>query len=368
MALIAALIGGAATLGAAGMGMARSGGGGGAADTSAAQLQAARDQLVAQQVQQALANRRAVSGSTDSFGNQVSYDPYSNQWITQYGKLPQEAETASMQAGILKNTTDLMQQELATRDSIRRAQLAGPAADAAIREISNYSPMSREALTGLLTQQGVTAARESYDPLRADTLRSIARTGSAGGPVLAQLGKSEADNLRKTLMDAQLQGLSGADSINQQRQGQALSLAGGTSSLATPNLGQTSVQPSTIASTMGQLVAQRANMAGYGTPKGNTQPGQLDAAYANLLKNQSDPNFGLNQAQTGLKMLGSFFGQGGQGQDLIKGLFSSPTWDNATDKQFANEVSAYNTKYPQQTGDWWTQGMPDTYKTATGWD
>ena len=318
MAITAALIGGAATLGAAGLSAMGRSGATPAQDTSWMQLQSDRDQLTAQMQQQALANRRAVAGTTDSFGTSVQYDPATNTWRTVYGQLPQQTETAADQASILKNTTDIMQQELANRDAIRRAQLAGPAADTAIRELTNTSPMSREALTGLLTQQAVTAQREAYDPLRADTLRSIARTGSAGGPVLAQLGRTEADSLRKSLIDAQLAGLQGADSINQTRQGNALSLAGGTSSLATPNLGQTQVQPSSIANTMGQVVAQRAGNAAYTTPKGYTQPGQLDAAYGNIGKTVGDPNFGVNQAISGLKDVSTFFGKGGGGQDLIK--------------------------------------------------
>jgi hypothetical protein len=353
MALTAALIGGAASLGAAGIGALGRSGANPAGQMSAEQVQAAKDQLVAQQVQQALVNKRAVAGSSDSMGNTVGYDPYTNTWSTQLGKLPQGVETAADQASIQKNTTDLMQQELANRDSIRRAQLAAPSADAAIREISNYSPMSREALTGLITQQGITAAREAYDPLRADTLRSIARTGSAGGPVLAQLGKSEADNLRKTLIDAQLAGLTGADSINQQRQGQALSLAGGTSSLATPNLGQTQVQPSTMAQTMGQAVSQRAAQAAYGTPRGDPSTTGLNAAYSNAIKTQSDPNFGLNQAVSGLKDLGTFFGKGGGGQSVAEGIHDYITGGPGTVDQWQNDYNAYAAKNPNQTGDWW---------------
>jgi hypothetical protein len=353
MALTAALIGGAASLGAAGIGALGRSGANPAGEMSAQQLQAARDQLVAQQVQQALVNKRAVAGSSDSMGNTVVYDPYTNTWNTQLGPIPQATEVAANQASVLKNTTDLMQQELANRDSIRRAQLAGPAADAAIREISNYSPMSREALTGLLTQQGITAAREAYDPLRADTLRSIARTGSAGGPVLAQLGKSEADNLRKTLTDAAIQGMTGADSINQQRQGQALSLAGGTSSLATPNLGQTQVQPSTQAQAMGQAVSQRAAQAAYGTPRGDPNTTGLNAAYSNAIKTQSDPNFGLNQAVSGLKDLGTFFTKSPQAADLSATVHDWVTGGPGTTDQWLNDYNAYAKKYPDQTGDWW---------------
>jgi hypothetical protein len=72
MALTAALIGGAASLGAAGIGALGRSGANPQGQVSAEQLQSAKDQLVAQQVQQALVNKRAIAGSSDSMGNTVS--------------------------------------------------------------------------------------------------------------------------------------------------------------------------------------------------------------------------------------------------------------------------------------------------------
>jgi hypothetical protein len=172
---------------------------------------------------------------------------------------------------------------------------------------------------------------------------------------LAQLGKSEADNLRKTLIDAQLAGLTGADSINQQRQGQALSLAGGTSSLATPNLGQTQVQPSTAAQAMGQAVSQRAAQAALGTPRGNPDTTGLNSAYSNAIKTQSNPNFGLDQAVSGLRDLGSFFTKSPQGTDLAATVHDWVTGGPGTVDQWQNDYNAYAAKNPDQTGDWWTK-------------
>jgi hypothetical protein len=132
-----------------------------------------------------------------------------------------------------------------------------------------------------------------------------------------------------------------------------LSLAGGTSSLATPNLGQTQVQPSTAAQAMGQAVSQRAAQAAYGTPRGDPSTTGLNAAYSNAIKTQSDPNFGLNQAVSGLKDLGTFFGKGGGGQSVAEGIHDYITGGPGTVDQWQNDYNAYAAKNPNQTGDWW---------------
>lgn len=352
MALTAALIGGAATLGAAGLGaIGRSQGGGGAQGVSLEELQFNKDQLAQQLQQQALANRRAVAGTQDSFGTTVRYDPATNTWITDEGALPKAADTSALQAGITRNTTDLQQQELVNLMAMRRAGQAGPLADAAIRELSAFRPMSQDELAGLLTQQSTDAARAAYDPLRSDVLRSVARTGSAAGPVLAQLGRSEADNLRTALRENLISAMTQTNQINQQRRQGLENAATNASALATPNIGQTQInQPNTPAlSTLGQ---QRALYAAGNTPKGNPDVGGVNTAYSALGKTSAtDPNFGLNQAQTGLKELGSFFGKGGQGTDILKGLFGS-----------GGGSSSSNTNLPQLDTDLIMPG-PNTWNT-----
>ena len=335
MAITAALIGGAATLGAAGMGLARSGSGGAAQGISEAELQANKDALVQQLQQQALVNRRAVAGTQDAFGTTVKYDPYTNTWITDEGALPKAADTAALQAGITRNTTDLQQQELVNLLAMQRAAQAGPAADAAIRELSAFRPMRQDELAGLLTQQSTDAARASYDPLRADVLRSVARTGSAAGPVLAQLGKSEADNLRQSLRENLITAMTQTEGINQQRRQGLQSAATTAAGLATPQIGQTQIQ-SVNSPALSQLGQQRAIYAGGATPKGNTGMGDLNSAYAALAGKQGDPNFGLNQAQTGLKELGSAFKEGGVGSTLLQKLFGGSSSSTGGEGDLAN--------------------------------
>src|SRR5215469_14521534 len=121
------------------------------------QLQAAQANQQYQRMVQAMVNQRAVAGTADAFGTTVQYDPTTNTWQQQLGPLPKAADTAAMQANIIRNTTDLQQQELANRQALIRAAQAGPAANAAQMQLANFRAMTPEQLTGLLTQQGVIA-------------------------------------------------------------------------------------------------------------------------------------------------------------------------------------------------------------------
>lgn len=371
MAITAALIGGGAALASAGIGaMARGGGGGGGGTQGISQeeLNFNKEQLAAQLQQQALANKRAIAGTTDSFGTTVRYDPTTNQWITDEGPLPKASDTAAIQSAITRNTTDLQQQELVNALAMRRAGLAAPAADAAIRDLQAFRPMRQDELAGLLTQQSTDAARATYDPLRADTLRAVARTGTAAGPVLAQLGKSEADSLRQSLRENLITAMTQTEGINQQRRAGLENAAANTNALATPSIGQVGLaNPAT--STLGQLGAQRAAYAAGSTPRGSPNTSGTDAAYANLLKNQPDPNFGVNQAVSGLKDL-STFANSSSGQKTIGAISDWISGGPGTTDQWLNDYNAYAAKNPSQTGDWWTTGQPqqDWTSYATSWD
>lgn len=352
MAITAALIGGAAALGSAGIGaMSRSGGGGGQQGISQEELNFNKQQLAAQMQQQALANQRAIAGTQDAFGTTVHYDPATNTWVTDEGPLPKAGDTAAIQSAITRNTTDLQQQELVNALAMRRAGLAAPAADAALRDLQSFRPMRQDELAGLLTQQSTDAARATYDPLRADTLRAVARTGTAAGPVLAQLGKSEADSLRQSLRENLISAMTTTDQINQQRRAGLENAAANTNALATPSIGQVGLaNPAT--STLGQLGAQRAAYAAGSTPRGSPNTTGTDAAYANLLKNQPDPNFGVNQAVSGLKDI-STFANSGTGRDLITRASDWISGGPGTTDQWMQDYQAYAAKNPSQTGDWW---------------
>jgi hypothetical protein len=291
------------------------------------QLQQAQQNQQNQQAVQAMVNRRAVAGTADSFGTTVQYDPTTNTWQQKLGALPMQADTAAINANMTRNTTDLMQQELANRVAMQRAAQAGPMADTAQRALQNFRPMSSDQLTALMTQQGIEAARQAYDPLRADTLRAVARTGTAAGPVLRQLGLGEAQNLRNTLNQSAISGLTDASSINSANYQRLLNAATGTQTLATPQLQQGNLGTSATDQLLQQLTANRAQWApsstaqgAYGANMATDIYGRSTNAAAGAVPNQ---NFGLDQTISGLKNLGSFASNTGTGgmNALLSSIF-----------------------------------------------
>ena len=224
----------------------------------AAALQNQINNQAQQQLIQTMANQRAVAGQTDSYGSSLVYDPTTNTWKSTLGAVPQAAQTGAMQAGITRNTTDVGRAELANAIAANRAAVAAPGADAAIRNLASFRPMSSDQLTGLLGQQGTIAQNQTYRPLVADTLRTFARSGTAAGPVLGQIGKDADTSLRQSLIDAQIKGMTSVGDINTQKQ-QGLEQAATTASnLATPNFQYPGISTSGVDNTLSTLMAQRA--------------------------------------------------------------------------------------------------------------
>ena len=289
------------------------------------QLEASKKNAVQQQIMQALINQRAVAGSKDSYGSSMRYDPSTNTWISELGALPQAADRAAMQQSIQANTTDPARVRLANQVALRRAADAGNYADQTRRDLENYRPMGQDQLVGLLTNQATTAARESYDPLRNDVLRATYRTGTAAGPVVSSIGESEARNLRNSLRDSLITGMTQTDSINNSRRSALENAAANASTLATPNLQSTGGANSTQGNALATLLQQRSTNAPQSTALGSAGVNQAmqnaNTGYDALRKNLVDPNFGLNQSIAGLKDLSTFFGKGGAGSDALKALF-----------------------------------------------
>lgn len=242
----------------------------------------ARNNEAYQRAQAALINQRSIAGSADSFGSTLQYDPATNQWVSKLGQLPFAAQTAADQAGIQRNTTDLRQAQLANEVAARRATQAGPAADAAMRELTSFKPKGADELIGLLQQQATHASDASFRPLVADTLRSFQRSGTAAGPVLAALGKQQADTLRDSLIDAQIKGMTSVDQINQGRRQGLEQTAANTATLANPQFQYPGINATDKSNTMANLVAQRAQQGGiapaYGMGGVNTASAGSQAA------------------------------------------------------------------------------------------
>lgn len=284
-----------------------------------------RNQLY-QQMVSALTNQRAVAGTRDSFGSTSEYDPGSNTWISKLGELPQQADTASMQAGIRQNTTQARMAELANEQAAVRAARAGPAADAAQRELAGFRPQSRDTLIGLLGQQATTAANETFRPIVQDTLRQYARTGENAGPVMANLGKTQNDQLRKSLQDAMITGMTSTDAVNQSRRSGLENAATTATAFSNPQFQATAVAPSANAKNLADVLAARSQSSVYGPSYGaagvNTANKNASDAYgraftaAGALGSQPGAEIGKQLSELGRSKaiqdkVGSLFEPGG---------------------------------------------------------
>lgn len=282
-------------------------------DTENAKLAIAQQQLADarnnEQYQRALSvliNQRSIAGTSDSFGSSVKYDPATNTWVSALGALPEAAQRASDQAGIMRNTTDMRMAQLANEQASQRATAAGPVADAARRNLESYRPMGSDELAGLMTAQATNASNATFRPLVADTLRSFQRTGTAAGPVLAELGRTQYNALRDSMMKSRMDAITGVDQINQSRRQGLEQGAANAYTLATPQFQYPGVNTATGSNTLANVVAERARGSGtapaYGAGGVNTAAAAGQKALQNLQGSQVTP---LNTAADIGKDIGS---------------------------------------------------------------
>jgi len=311
----------------------------------ALEQQAQRDAESNDAFQRALAvliNQRSVAGSQDSFGSTLRYDPATNQWVSNLGPLPKAEQTAASQADVTRNTTDLGQTELANTNAMRRAALASPVYDTSIRNLQNFKPQSADELTGLLTQQGVTANNTVMRPLIADTLRQFGRAGTSAAPVLDKLGQTSYNNLKDALVSGRIQALSSTADLNNKRQQGLESAATTTAGLSNPNLQFSGIQASGQNALMANLLADRAKSAStapaYGASGVNTGQGLNQAALKNLAGSVPNPNADLNAGLNSLGSLGSLL-QNKEAIGNIASLFGGPTPDKTLFQGFAPSLS-----------------------------
>lgn len=317
-------------------------------EISAAALQDARNNDQYQKMLSTLINQRSIAGSTDAYGSTLSYDPATNQWISSLGAQPKAVQDASDLASISRNTTDLRQSQFANEAVARRAALAEPMADRAIRDLGSFRPMGADTLTGLLQSRATAASDATFRPLVSDTLRSFQRTGTAAGPVLASLGKQQYDSLRDSLMASQIQGLTGVDQVNQSRRTGLEQSAANASTIATPQFQYPGINPSSNRDTLANLVAARSQQGGIGPAYGagavNAGSGQTQGAYKNLVGSIMQPS---NADSEAAKQIGSAL----QNKDTTSNLSTifgklfgggGGTYDAAKGDAFAQQLQQYN--------------------------
>ena len=266
-------------------------------------LEDARQNSEYQRALSAMINQRSVAGTQDSFGSTVQYDPGTNTWVSKLGPLPEATQRAADQASIRRNTTDMQMAELANQEAARRATQAAPAYDTAIRNVQSFKPMGRDELVGLLSQQATRASNATFAPLRQDMIRQYMRSGTAAGPVLAQLGRQQEESLRNDLVDAQIKGMTSVDQLNQGRRQGLEQTAANTATLSQPQFQYPGVNPSNINDTMANLVSARAQRSAldpaYGAGGVNTASAANQTALAALAgKVPGDTHAGADAAKT----------------------------------------------------------------------
>lgn len=308
MAVTAALIAGGAAVAGAGInayGLSQSGRGAQqSTNVDAAALAQAQNDAVQARINAAYTSKLGQAGYTDNAGNSYSYDPATNTWVSTVS--PQDlavkaaadqATIAANQATITRNTTDMdtarranalaMAANQRVTAANERTDLANaraqPMIDAAQRRLAAFQPISGNQLGSLLGTTAANANTTAYTPIIQDTLRQFARTGTAAGPVLADIGRRSSADLRQSLIDAQVQGMTQAAGINNaNRQGLQTDL---TTAIASGNQ-----------STPQQQSFQGLSFPGIATPTQNTSTKDMltalqnratGSAYASALGNSS---------------------------------------------------------------------------------
>jgi hypothetical protein len=227
--------------------------------------------------------RRAVAGSIDAQGSTIRYDPSTNTWVSALGKEPSGQQAALNSAAIMHNSTDVAQSVQNNAASSIQASLARRGLSGAMNTLESYQPKSQAEVEGALQDSSTRANQISQGPIIADTLRQFARTGTAAGPVLAQLERANSDTLSKEMSDNTVKAMTGTGAINDANQ-RALStpiqtlLAAGT-----PNQQNTNVQytPGPAA----ELAAQvNGRATGSSTP---ASAGSGSSAYGTIAANQA---------------------------------------------------------------------------------
>jgi len=297
----------------------------------------------------ALAGQLGRAGFTDSSGNSLRYDPATDQWVSTLGALPQQAQTASDQATIARNTTDLRQAQGANERADLNAARAQPLISAAMMRLSQFKPQTTDELSGLLQESAVNANNAVYRPLVADTLRQFARTGTSAGPVLADIGRRSSADLRQAMIDSRVAGLQNVEQVNNSRR-QGLqsdlgtAIAAGTPQFQYPQIASNNPQKDMLAAIVarsgnaGLTQAVATNAATSAANAGN----QLAGANAGATP---DPLAGLTGASTGFDSLSKLLQDKKvqQGLGSAGGFISNTLFPGGT-QAFGNNTNILNSR------------------------
>ncbi len=293
--VVPALIGAAGALGSVGLGAIA---GSNAADTNAAIagrniLSVERENFLQRIMADRLLNLQ-LQPTTDAFGNKAEFIPGVG-FTTTPAPAVKTLQDASLREQTQQLTTDAGRQregrgraaELGRRESGTANQLLSEF----LRIVSN--PQDANELFQLLLGSGQQAFQGEQDRQLQQVLRQNLRSGGSaqsGGNIIAQFAKGGAGQRRDAAVDARLKSITGADEINQGREGAAANLFNLFAQRAQNSFGNVAFQPEQISSQASTLgTGQRGNVLGASQLAAFLSQGTPSQAP------QVQPNFGTAQ-------------------------------------------------------------------------
>ncbi len=320
-----ALIGAAGALGSAGLGaMASSDAASTNAAISARNIQSAERENFLQRIMADRLLNLQLQPTTDAFGNKAEYIPGIG-FTTTPAPAVKTLQDASIREQTQQLTTDAGRQregrgraaELGRRESGTANQLLSEF----LRIVSN--PQSAQELFQLLLGSGQQAFQGEQDRQLQQVLRQNLRSGGSaesGGNIIAKFASQGAGQRRDAAVDARLKSITGADQINQSREGNAANLFNLFAQRAQSSFGNVGFQPEQISSQASSLgTGQRSNVLGASQLAAflsRGTPGQLP---------QVQPDFGMAKLVGGAgNALSELFKTLGQREELPPPGFDPP--------------------------------------------
>jgi len=299
-----------------------------------AQTDALRDYM---RILNTLGLQRSTAGSTDSEGNELYFDPATNTWKTKLGERPAEVQRASSDASVSRNTTDARQAQALNEEAIRRAHAATPGADEARRSVENFRPDSAGDITNLLVRNIVNSTNDTNAPMMQALLRNSARTGSAADSQVEAASRANADAVRRSIIDATIQGRQSVGQINQSNLAPLVNKYAALQPGTDPKLQYAQLDSQDPNKVMASLVADRAKSAA-------TAPyaGMVGLAQGQYTRNAAATTAAgaVPSSNTDGAMITSVGGQ-------LTNLFKDPLVSKAADKWFgSSSTPASSTRSP----------------------
>lgn len=206
-------------------------------------------------------------GMTTAEGDRVYFDPQRG-WVTSLGPITQALQGRNIQAGTQ--------------------------ADALLRELQRFQPMTGERMSGLLYDKATRGINEAFEGQLAQGLRTATRQGNTrlAGELQGQSSKRQGEALRDAAINAELQGRQYADTFNTGQRNALANLYSAFAQQAAGKVGPTQYIPG-LASQAGGATNAAITAAMASRPTVPTmQSTQPDNAWASALSSVGQLGYG----------------------------------------------------------------------------